>query len=225
MQEPTPPTPPVPPTPPTPPAIPGTEGFVVTIPTTGAGPAEVLAAFRAQRRELSTQLERLEGRRSDIARRIQQGAEGQSRKGLEERLAEIDKRIADVDRQIAQADVQVAQAAAVPGAAVEPRQPPRNGPPEEVFIIPIVFIVFVLFPLTIAFVRRLWRRPAPPTPVSPEFADRLSRIEQAVDTVAVEVERIGEGQRFLSRVFANPATVRQLETLAAQGEEKVAARP
>ena len=38
------------------------------------------------------------------------------------------------------------------------------------------------------------------------LADRLSHIEQSVDTVAVEVERIGEGQRFLMRVLADPAT-------------------
>ncbi|GJG84851.1 hypothetical protein tb265_00320 [Gemmatimonadetes bacterium T265] len=37
------------------------------------------------------------------------------------------------------------------------------------------------------------------------FADRLVGIEQAVDAVALEVERIGEGQRFLTRVAAERA--------------------
>jgi hypothetical protein len=31
---------------------------------------------------------------------------------------------------------------------------------------------------------------------------RLERIEQAVDAIAIEVERISEGQRFLTRVMA-----------------------
>jgi hypothetical protein len=31
---------------------------------------------------------------------------------------------------------------------------------------------------------------------------RLERIEQAVDTIAIEVERISEGQRFVTRLMA-----------------------
>jgi hypothetical protein len=33
------------------------------------------------------------------------------------------------------------------------------------------------------------------------FSDRLSHLEQSVDAVAIEVERIGEGQRFMTRVM------------------------
>lgn len=32
----------------------------------------------------------------------------------------------------------------------------------------------------------------------------LKRVEQAVDAIAIELERIGEGQRFLTRVLADP---------------------
>ena len=35
-----------------------------------------------------------------------------------------------------------------------------------------------------------------------EIADRLSRLEQGMDAVALEVERISEGQRFTSRLLA-----------------------
>jgi hypothetical protein len=31
---------------------------------------------------------------------------------------------------------------------------------------------------------------------------RLERMEQAIDTVAIEVERISEGQRFVTRIMA-----------------------
>ena len=31
--------------------------------------------------------------------------------------------------------------------------------------------------------------------------ERLERLEQAVETIAVEVERVGEGQRYLTRVL------------------------
>jgi hypothetical protein len=35
--------------------------------------------------------------------------------------------------------------------------------------------------------------------------DRLERMEQAIDTIAVEAERISEGQRFTSRLLADRA--------------------
>jgi hypothetical protein len=43
------------------------------------------------------------------------------------------------------------------------------------------------------------RRDAPARPR--ELDDRLAHLEQSVDAVAVEIERIGEGQRFLTRFF------------------------
>ena len=35
-----------------------------------------------------------------------------------------------------------------------------------------------------------------------ELESRLERIEQAVDTIALEMERIGEGQRFVTKLLA-----------------------
>jgi anti-sigma factor RsiW len=37
---------------------------------------------------------------------------------------------------------------------------------------------------------------------SPADESRLARIEQAVDAIAVEVERLGEGQRFVTKLLA-----------------------
>jgi hypothetical protein len=42
------------------------------------------------------------------------------------------------------------------------------------------------------------KRPQIPT----EVATRLERIEQAVDAIAVEIERISEGQRFTTRLLS-----------------------
>jgi hypothetical protein len=39
--------------------------------------------------------------------------------------------------------------------------------------------------------------------LSPDAEQRLARIEQAVDAIAVEVERISEGQRFTTRLLAD----------------------
>jgi len=39
-------------------------------------------------------------------------------------------------------------------------------------------------------------------PTSSDTGQRLERIEQAIEAIAVEVERISEGQRFVTRLLA-----------------------
>lgn len=48
-------------------------------------------------------------------------------------------------------------------------------------------------------------RAAPSAPLR-GVAEQLERIEQNVAVVAVEVERIGEGQRFMAQLVAEPGT-------------------
>lgn len=38
-----------------------------------------------------------------------------------------------------------------------------------------------------------------------QIAQRLERIEQAVDSIAIEVERVSEGQRFTAKILADKA--------------------
>ena len=167
-------------------------------------PSAIYEAFRNQRRELANQLERLQEQREEITDEIEAPmTSAASMRGLEARLATIDARIAAVDAQMVEADAAVARAAAVPGSVVPPPPPPpRRGPPEGFFVVAGIFMFVVVFPLTIAYARRIWRRGAAVmTQLPSDIYERFSRIEQAVDSVAVEVERIGEGQRYLTRVY------------------------
>jgi hypothetical protein len=43
------------------------------------------------------------------------------------------------------------------------------------------------------------------TKIAPEVTSRLERIEQAVDAIAIEVERISEGQRFTTKLLTERA--------------------
>ena len=182
----------------------------------------MLEAARAQRRELINQLERAEERREDLQDELTQTPQSETvtRAGLEARIKDTDARIASLDAEIATADQRVATAALVPGATTEPPRPPappRTGPPEEAFVLGGMFIVFFMMPIAIAYARRIWRRPSStPGEMPAELTDRLNRLEQAVDAVAVELERVGEGQRYVTRVFTEQAGQRALGAGAAE---------
>jgi hypothetical protein len=191
------------------PTAPGTPGGYTYTTQQLSGPEAILAAARAARDELGNQLERLEERRRELSQELRRGAEGENKEGIEGRISAIDQRIAEVEKQIAAADDAVAKAAAIPGAVVErpePPPPPERGPSEGVVIMSTVFTLFVLFPLAIAHARRLWRRSAVAVAELPRvLAERLTRLDQAVDAIAIEVERISEGQRFLTKVMSEGA--------------------
>ena len=64
---------------------------------------------------------------------------------------------------------------------------------------------FALVPVGAYLATRIWRRRKPVSAALPsDYSDRLTRLEQSVDAVAIEVERIGEGQRFMTRLFTEP---------------------
>lgn len=183
---------------------------------TAPAASEIYEGLRAQRRVLNDQLHDLENSRAGIAGQLEDldGSDVQ-RPALEARLKEIDGRISNVDQQLAANSTQLAQAAGVPGAVVETPPPMviRNGPPDEAWVLGGMFIVFVMLPIAVAFARRIWRRSAAVVTSLPrEIGERLGRLEQAVEATALEVERIGEGQRFLTRLFTEGESARALGT-------------
>jgi len=75
--------------------------------------------------------------------------------------------------------------------------------------IPIVSVICVAamiigVPIARAYSRRIERGPLEPS-VPPEVSARLARMEQAIDSIAVEVERISEGQRFTTKLLSERA--------------------
>lgn len=220
----TPPTPPTPPTLPTPDVAPEARAGQSALEQSVIGPAELLRAMVARRDELRQQLHQLEEKREELTEQLRENRnQGLDITGLESRLKETDLRISGIDQQIALADAEVAKASAVPGAVIpEPPEPQfrRDGPPDGVFVVGGLFTVFVLAPVALAFARRLWKRGMNAVAAIPaDLGDRLRGIEQAVEAMATEVERIGEGQRFMSRLFTerqHPAEPRALGEGAAQ---------
>lgn len=84
---------------------------------------------------------------------------------------------------------------------------------DEDILIPAFFFITVIVlaigvPLVRARVRQMERNALLP-PSDPMADERLGRIEQAIDAMAVEVERISEGQRFVTRLLAERPAERQ----------------
>lgn len=195
------------PPPPGAPAAPGQVGpqvFMNGKPLTSS-PSAVYKGMVKQREVLGNQMERLQDERRDISNRLGNEEEHLSpadKAGLEKRLNTLDGRIEAMDKQIANADAQVAATAAVPGAVVEPPPEPRQMPPEAPFVLGGIFMFVAVLPISIAYARRIWRRGAAAVSAIPQdIIDRFTQIDQAVESIAVEVERIGEGQRFVTRVL------------------------
>ncbi len=188
--------------------------------------SEIYEGFRAQRRELTNQLHELESTRREITSQLEDVSTGApERTALETRMKDVDSQIATVDGMLASNAAQIAQAAAIPGAVVEPPRMINQGPPEEAYVVGTIFMIIVLLPLSIALARRVWRRSAAVVTSLPrEIAERLSRMEQAVEATAVEVERIGEGQRFLTRLFTEGEGARAIGAGAAQPLERKQAK-
>ncbi len=75
--------------------------------------------------------------------------------------------------------------------------------PSELAGLAIAATACLLLPLAIAGAIRLLRRGAhTPAALSGSDTARLTRLENAVDTIAVEVERISESQRYLTKLLA-----------------------
>ena len=73
-------------------------------------------------------------------------------------------------------------------------------------LIPIVMFICIAasligVPIARAYARRIDRGPREPI-MPPELQTRLERMEQALDSIAIEVERISEAQRFTTKLLA-----------------------
>lgn len=81
-----------------------------------------------------------------------------------------------------------------------PDIPPNVREVSMLFIVSMAAAI-ILTPLMRAFGRILERR-TPQQHLPPEILQQLTRMEQAIETVAVEVERVSEGQRFATKLLA-----------------------
>jgi hypothetical protein len=153
----------------------------------------------------------------------QDPAEGITRDQLREQIktqvqqATQEARAAVREAQAARAQ---AQAAGVPGGPDAPMAPVGTpmiavkGMPWEADIPPRVkdvsiafFVVFAFvivgFPIMRAIGKRIERGSPAPMAVPAEMQAQMQHLMQSVDAIAIEVERISEGQRFATKMLAD----------------------
>jgi hypothetical protein len=143
-------------------------------------------------------------------------------KGLQDRLALLDARQLQLETDLAQTGQLLSSVTA--GTLASTASPPVFGglSSNQVMGLSVLSIIFVLFPLAIGVGRSIFKRsnkPGVPPQVLTETAQRLEHLESAVDAIAIEIERISEGQRFVTKLLSggdaapmlragNPETVR-----------------
>lgn len=170
-----------------------------------------------RRTELREQLQALGRRRNQLDEQRHVTAQP-GRAAIEARIAELDARMARIDQQIMQADDAIADAIArgvgaqeQPGVQVVtippvPPIPPIPGLPgsgldaEGVAALVVGEALFFILLGTVLY-RRLKRRFHGQSPGGSADRAKLDQLQQAVDVIAVEVERIAEGQRFVARAL------------------------
>lgn len=171
---------------------------------------EQAAFLRARRQALSKQLESAQGRREEVAGALRNDEiQAAERPGLEERLKVLDQRLVQIENEIAVNGEQLANAPPEAGSEAVVGLPPSPGFDGFIERANPNTVVFFSFLLLLPVVIRLARRFIAPVrkPSKAELAemtamrDRMDKLDGALDAVAIEVERIGEGQRFLTQAM------------------------
>ena len=167
---------------------------------------------------IGRQLEFLGKERASLFDRLHT-ASGNEHVFVQQRIVAVDGNIAALQGQFSELVGKLAQMEAEHAIAMVPPPPPQDFggrpwpiDPDAMTAVFVLFCVGIIVPLSVGLTRRLWRRPAPAAP-APEVEAvskaRFDRLEQAVDAIAIEIERISEGQRFVTRVLSErPSSMR-----------------
>lgn len=187
---------------------PATPGGAVIITETPVGVPQTRAEFdqlHFRREQLRERVNSFAARREGLRDELK-NADAGTRTALQARVQELDARILRTDDEIDRISEQIANTPAHVFASQSAVDPAKIADRITKDLVPLagIFSVFVLFPITLAIVRLVWKRSSVPPRSAAEQAamkQQLEQIQQSIDTIAVEVERISEGQRYVARVM------------------------
>jgi hypothetical protein len=219
----------------------GTDGIKVTeVGKSGQGglSGSEVEALQAQVSVLRERVERLRSERTELSEQVSGGGiTGPLVAPTAERLTLLTQQLGAAEAQLTQVEDKLASAGVAPAPTVSFEGVPpipfdpnvQRDIPENVVVVIVVSIIFVAMPIAVAIARWVWKR-STGSAVAPkadtETAQRLVRMEQAVDSIAVELERVSEGQRFVTRILSENRALGAgaAEPVAMPASEKVQAR-
>ena len=185
---------------------------IVSSPTADA--TAKLGELRAKAGQLKVLLSDLDTRRAQLTEQRSRLAANVDRSSVDKALAGVQHDLTTTQVQLEQINAQIdelqterdlsrafsLQVPPSPKIVTTAAPDPFLGPKEIMTIGSGMFILAL--PLVLVLARRLWVRGVPRTTTDLENSPRLQRIEQAIESIAVEVERIGEAQRFTTKLLA-----------------------
>lgn len=173
----------------------------------------VSGAMAPVRAEMRARLDELRSERSALRDNLDAAQSAPARRDLTRQVQELDVEIAKLQKGLNELDAKFTADAPRTFATTSPPSPlppmdPANSFNPGPMIISIMAILFIGFPLAVTFARIMWRRASgaavPTAAVTAETGRRFDRLEQSVDAIAIEIERISENQRYLTKVLSEP---------------------
>src|SRR5262245_9707304 len=192
-----------------------------------------LETLLQQESELADRLANLEGDRSAYSRQTRSG-DLDARTAARQQVTQLDLQIGRTETALLSVRTQIMTRvplripAGVPGYLGSVRRPRDGINGDNLTGIIIVFMLAVLMPISLGLTRRLWRRAPAAPPPQPEIPpQRLDRLEHAVDAIAIEIERVSEGQRFMTKVMSErpPAVIAAIKPEAVEAPALGEAKP
>lgn len=162
-----------------------------------------MLALTARREQLSDQLEEVTDRRGELIQQMRTAPNG-SIKGLQAQLDVLEPRVVQLETDLATTDQEIAGASPQLLAMVEePENADDNGSFDDGVGAGVAGSLGVMSVLLFFGFRR-WKKTSRnrgPRMISAD-SERLQRLEQGMEAVAIEIERISEGQRFVTKLLS-----------------------
>ena len=125
-----------------------------------------------------------------------------ARPGVQQQWADVGVQKARLEGDIAALEARIALKQGRPtGVPIAATPSPWNNPGLVIPAFSFVSLILLL-PIMVGWGRRISRRSPTTQPSTSDVVLRLDRMENAIETVAIEVERISEGQRFVTKILA-----------------------
>ena len=171
------------------------------------------------RSQLQMEVGRLENRQLELAARLEGTRPGRERNVLEAQAQSVEEQLAGAKTALSVVDAQLAGHAGIP----MPSTPPviaEVGPPQVITVsggglsdeliwssggIGLLLVLAMLG--MVMYMRRIARMTRDAlTAVERQVSSQHATLASGIDAIAVEVERLGEGQRFMSKVLSGSET-------------------